>query len=92
MRDLISREVKTTLVRVKVFKHSSSQVLELDKELYKVVTEADKIKNELAKQLGSDFTVLEVLTITPKSVMMGMSVEEFATLAHVLDDKRRYVD
>lgn len=92
MRDLISREVKSTLVRVKVFNHASSAVQELDKELYKVVTDSDKIKNELSKMLGSNYTVLEVMTVTPKSVMMGMSVEEFATLAHVLDDKRRYVD
>lgn len=92
MRDLISREVKTTLVRVKVFNHASSAVQELDKELYKVIEDTDKIKNELSKQLGSNYTVLEIMKITPKKVMMGMSIEEFATLGHILDDNRRYVD
>ena len=91
MRDLISREVKSTIIKGRAFNHATGQLEEIAKEVFKVVL-SDKAKSELQKALGESYTVLEVDSTTAKSQMMGMTVEEFALVAHPLDEKRRYID
>ena len=91
MRDLISREVKSTIITAKVVNVKTETIQEKSVEIYKVVL-PDDAKKALQNSLSDNYMVMTIISVTPKSTMYGMSIEEFVLAAHPLDDKRRYID
>lgn len=91
MRNLISREIKSTIITAKVLYVESEEIAELSTEVYEVVPEEKAKQKFESENKDKNIMVIKVLSITPKSTMYGMTIEEFVMNAHELDEKRNYI-
>lgn len=91
MRNLISREIKSTIITAKVLYVETEEIAELSTEIYEVIPEEKAKQKFEAENKDKNIMVIKILSITPKSTMYGMTIEEFVFNAHQLDERRHYI-
>lgn len=89
-RDLITRTISSTVATAKVVNPTTDEISEKVVALGKAVTDADKVKKLVAKQLDPETEVLiHVKEFHTVDKLYGMTITDFMNAAGELDPETR---